>query len=148
LSNLVATAGRLPMRFMAKIHVQPDGCWTWQAYTRKDGYGVYGVGSTTVYAHRFAYESIVGPIPPGMTLDHLCRVRCCVNPEHLEVVGRGENVRRGDAGIARGAQLRARTHCPKGHPYDGDNLGIRPDGSRRCRACGRDRWHARKQREA
>ena len=78
-------------------------------------------------AHRVAYELQVGPIPVGLQLDHLCRVRSCVNPAHLEPVTSAENTRRG---------LRAmKTHCPQGHPYAGENLLIRPTGQRRCRTC-------------
>lgn len=91
-------------------------------------------------AHRFAYEDIVGPILEGLTIDHLCRVRHCVNPAHLEPVTHLENVRRGNGGLN---QL-AKTHCPKGHPYDEENtyrLPSRPSG-RYCRACRRERNRA------
>lgn len=72
-----------------------DECWTWTGYTEaKSGYGRLSFGGARSYAHRVAYELAVGPIPEGLDLDHLCRVRNCVNPTHLEPVTRGENVRR------------------------------------------------------
>lgn len=96
-------------------------------------------------SHRHAYESLVGPIPGELTIDHLCRVRCCVNPDHLEPVTRGENVRRGEAGRVVAAMHRAKTHCPHGHPYDARS--VEPRGWRRCRSCRRlidqRRWRAK-----
>ena len=81
-------------------------------------------------AHRVAYGYLVGDIADGLTLDHLCRNRRCINPAHLEPVSAAENTRRGIRW-----QL-AKTHCPQGHPYAGENLITYPDGSRRaCRAC-------------
>lgn len=87
-------------------------------------------------AHRLYYELEKGPIPLGLTLDHLCRVRCCVNPEHLEPVTSVENVMRGENFFAQQAR---RTHCPKGHPYAGDNLFFSKKGERKCRLCDRAR---------
>jgi hypothetical protein len=87
------------------------------------------------YAHRLAYEGVRGPIPAGLEIDHLCRNRACREVVHLEAVTHLENVRRGRARF-NGAHERARTHCPKGHPYSGDNLFIRC-GKRYCRACSR-----------
>jgi len=84
------------------------------------------------YAHRFGYELLVGPIPTGLTLDHLCRVRTCVNPAHLEPVSIGENVLRGDTRPA--ANLK-KTHCPRGHAYDAANTYIARGGERHCRTC-------------
>lgn len=93
------------------------------------GYGNFMlVKGRAVPAHRFAYEECVGPIPPGMMIDHLCRVRRCVNPEHMEVVTNQENARRG----ARGRLV---THCPHGHEFTSENTHIRRDGRRRCRTC-------------
>lgn len=76
-------------------------CWIWQSYVNPGGYGIVSVGATTVRAHRKVYEELVGPIAEGLTLDHLCRVRSCVNPAHMEPVTRGENVRRGIAKVSR-----------------------------------------------
>ena len=89
-------------RFWGKVDLDgPDGCWLWTASTDKDGYGQFGVGSqidgtaTMAKSHRWAHEHLVGPIPEGLQIDHLCRVRSCVNPGHLEPVTNRENLRRG-----------------------------------------------------
>jgi hypothetical protein len=83
-------------------------------------------------AHRWAYEYSIGPIPEHLELDHLCRSRNCVNPEHLEAVTHLENMGRGIS------HQKAKTHCPKGHPYSGENLYVAPsNGKRYCRECTR-----------
>jgi hypothetical protein len=118
-------------RAWAKIE-QTDTCWNWTGYVgSRDGYAQIWIGPGTrkAQAHRFVYELLVGPIPEGMQLDHLCRVRHCVNPEHLEPVTQQENVRRGMKG-------RMVTHCLQGHPYDDANTYIKSNGCRYCRACG------------
>lgn len=81
-------------RFEAKTAKQPAGCWIWQGRPAVTGYGVMSVNDVVQLAHRLSYELYVGPIPAGLTIDHLCRVRLCVNPSHLEVVTRAENTRR------------------------------------------------------
>lgn len=135
---------RLPSRFWSKVSLEPNtGCWLWTGTLRNgDGYGCFRLSKKDfgtrrlVQAHRLCYQQLVGPIPTGLTLDHLCRARRCVNPAHLEPVTNAENIGRGNAGW-RGAK----THCPKGHPYAGDNLITRPQRSgakgfsRECREC-------------
>ena len=121
-------------RFLAKIVAYPHGCHIWQAYTDTDGYGRFKVNGRMVNSHRFAYELFVGPIPAGLQIDHLCRARNCVNPAHMEPVTTQENTLRGDSG----KHHAVKTHCPQGHPYAGENLYVRPDGRRKCRACQRD----------
>lgn len=106
-------------------------CWVWQAGRFDNGYGAFGVNRVNRGAHRVAYEWLVGPIPAGMTLDHLCRVRHCVNPAHLEPVSRGENVLRGEG---RSAENARKTHCKRGHPLSGDNVRL-SGGGRTCRTC-------------
>jgi hypothetical protein len=123
--------------------VDPEsGCWLWRKHVNNNGYGLKrvpcscGEGRRAVLAHRFVYELFVGPIPEGLHLDHLCRVRHCVNPSHLEPVTTRENTIRGVGPTAVNA---AATHCHLGHPFAGDNLIVRADGSRRCRTCNRAR---------
>lgn len=123
-------------RFFAKVN-KTDACWLWTASLNNRGYGQFGVGRRLVLAHRWSYEWHNGPIPAGLHLDHLCRVRNCVRPDHLEPVTNRENNRRGDTG----AHERAKTHCPQGHPYDETNTYSTPgvENSRACRECMRRR---------
>lgn len=124
-------------------HIEKDdqGCWLWTAATRT-GYGTTHIGSRTsgdrrqVMVHRLTYELLVGPIPEGLDLDHLCRVRRCVNPFHLEPVTRRENLLRGEGLTASKA---AQTHCIHGHAFTPRNTRIRKNGTRTCVACARDR---------
>lgn len=98
-------------RFTDKwMPVPESGCWVWTDEDNHSGYGVFWDGKRSWMAHRFSYEHFVGPIPEGLTLDHLCRVRCCVNPKHLEPVTIQENVRRGagPGGILHPSQRSAR----------------------------------------
>lgn len=121
-------------RFIEKIAWPEDAeeCWLWTASIHPTGYGQFQLGR----AHRVAYELRNGPIPDGLTLDHLCRVRNCVNPDHLEPVTRKVNILRG---MGLSAQRARQTHCTRGHPFDEANTHIRPNGTRRCRACDRAR---------
>ncbi len=109
-------------RFWAKV-TKTETCWIWNgAKASKYGHGKFG----KMKAHRWAYEDAIGPIPEGLTIDHLCRVPACVNPAHLEPVTLAENLRRQGA---------AKTHCPQGHPLSGPNLYRDPSGFRHCRIC-------------
>jgi hypothetical protein len=124
-------------RFMDKVSPEPNsGCWLWTGGVRCGGYGQLWSGGKQVVAHRFAYEQFVGPIPSGLTLDHLCRVRCCVNPRHLEPVTQKENVLRG---FGPTAENKRTTHCQQGHEYTPENTLIIAGVSRRCRTCNRKR---------
>lgn len=123
---------RLPMDLRGKIESlvskEPmSGCWLWIGSTSSLGYGhVFDSNNPKVKflsAHRASYEAFRGPIPEGLTLDHLCRVRCCVNPWHLEPVTQAENVYRG---IGLTARHHRKTHCDKGHPLAGHNLALTP----------------------
>lgn len=121
-------------RFWEKVQ-KTDGCWEWLAAKNRWGYGVFYGGERAEQAHRFAYRTLIGPIPEGLTIDHLCRNPGCVNPAHLEPVTQRENVLRGETRTAANA---AKTHCPQGHPYDEENTYLAPSGSRICRACQRE----------
>ncbi len=112
-----------------------SGCWLWQAAISRNGYARIDIDNVAWYAHRLAYEVFKEPIPKHLEIDHLCRVRHCVNPEHLEAVTAKENSRRGDTGL----HNKAKTHCPRGHEYSGENLHINSKGERLCRACNRIR---------
>lgn len=125
-------------RFYAKIAPPNErGCMLWLAYTDPDGYGRFRVGGTAGEmrrAHRVSYTLAYGPIPEGLTLDHLCRVRHCIAPEHLEAVTNAENVRRGRLNDWQ----RVKTHCPRGHAYTEENTSWWK-GRRSCRTCHRER---------
>ncbi len=108
-----------------------ESCWLWTAGCNRGGYGQLSWDGRMVVVHRKVYELMVGEIPPGLVVDHLCRVRHCCNPDHLEVVTFRENVLRGGAPTAANAQ---KTHCPRGHRYDGRAEGGR---ERFCRTCRR-----------
>ena len=124
-------------RFDAKYEINANGCWIWQGFLDRDGYGQFWINGKCAAAHRAAYELHVGPIANELEIDHLCRVRNCVNWRHLEAVSHLENMRRGgwaNTGIVAGARTAAKTHCPQSHPYQGENLYIHPTtGGRRCR---------------
>lgn len=131
-------------RFWEKVMPVPwSGCWVWIAACNKGGYGSFDHQT----AHRYSYEMHKGPVPSGLVLDHLCRVKCCVNPDHLEPVTQKENVKRGTLAEAQSARGSAVTHCPQGHPYSGANLYVGAHG-RMCRTCHREksrkRYHAQR----
>ena len=107
-------------------------CWIWQGYKR-DGYGQIVVNNKQEQAHRIVYQLLCGKIPKGLVLDHLCRDRLCVNPDHLEPVTNKENIMRGIGLTAKNAK---KTNCPKGHAYTKENTRI-SKGKRYCNDCGK-----------
>jgi hypothetical protein len=129
-----ARVGRatLEERFWSKVErVEGDSCWKWLGGKNSQKYGAFFIDGRNWPAHRISYELVVGEIPEGLVLDHLCRNTSCVNPAHLEPVTNAENVLRGE-GVT--AANRRKTHCPMGHPYSEPNTGVSA-GKRYCRAC-------------
>jgi hypothetical protein len=126
----------LPRQFLSKIAFEPNsGCWLWEGAQNTTGYANFWFEKRSHTAHRFLYERLFGP-QLGLEIDHLCRMRCCVNPDHLEPVTTEENQRRR---IGLGAANRKKTTCRKGHELAGDNLEVLtlPGGGkkRRCIIC-------------
>lgn len=116
-------------RLMQFVSPEPtSGCWLWTGCVTPKGYGQFWLGAKA-WAHRVAFELFRGPIPQGMQIDHKCRVRCCVNPEHLEPVTLQENVSRGNVGWRASEEV-----CGNGHIYGAAPLRAK-DGSRMCREC-------------
>ena len=126
-------------RFWARVDVgHPLGCWMWD---NESGYGRFKTTAKNDLAHRYAYELLVGPIPDGLHIDHLCRNPQCVNPDHLEPVTMRENLMRAHSPIKLNAAKKA---CLRGHPFDEQNTLIDCDGYRQCRTCRRLRQRARR----
>jgi len=151
------TGTRAPLEERFWRYVAPDpnsGCWLWMG-AASVGYGVLhdqDKGSNgLILAHRVSYLLHKGPIPPGLEIDHRCRMRCCVNPDHLEAVTHKENCARGIAVQRVREYNRAITHCPAGHEYSAENtyLAVRRNGgtSRHCRACAKARGPAQNKRK-
>ena len=119
--------------FHNKIMPEPNsGCWLWTGALNNKGYGVFHINGKMRLAHRVAWEVDNGSVPAGLEIDHLCRTRSCVNPQHMEAVTHHENVLRG--GNAH------KQFCKRGHPLSGHNLNLGTDGSRQCRACAHIRY--------
>lgn len=123
-------------RIEQKYIPEPNsGCWLWTGALSTGGYGMIGTNKKVRYAHKLLFEEKFGPVPEGLELDHLCRVRGCVNPDHLEAVTRRENIMRG---IGPSAMQAKQTHCKNGHPLSGENL-VTNKGKygpmRQCKTC-------------
>lgn len=129
--QIKARAGKLRARVQQHSIPEPNtGCWLWIGAVLKNGYGVASRDGRSALAHRVSYEAHIGPIPDGMHLDHLCRMRCCVNPDHLEPVTPAENLRRGEG-------QKPHAVCRRGHPMTPDNLVYDNGHIRRCATCSR-----------
>lgn len=124
---------KIPGWFSSRVaSFTPGTCWEWTGALSKGRYGQIPRRIGTRKAHRFIYELLRGPIPEGMTIDHLCKCTRCVNPAHMEVVSAQENVLRSDC---LGMQNKRKTHCCRGHELAGRNLIIQRTGKRNCREC-------------
>lgn len=133
-------------RVMARVVVDGGGCWVFTGKPSPRGYGKVNVYATEEgdertprLVHRVVYEAKVGPIPVGLTLDHLCANTMCVNPAHLEPVTAAENTRRQwrDGRANAGVRQREKTHCRHGHEFSPGNTYVKPSGERCCRTCRR-----------
>lgn len=125
-------------RFLAKIR-KTETCWQWTAATQSRGYGCFGLEGRVVLAHRVAYELFIGPIPEGLTIDHTCRNKLCVRPDHLQAITNALNNRR------RGLAARSTPNYPCGHPRDEGNTLVKTRGGRECRTCDRNRTRSRRE---
>lgn len=120
-------------RFWSKIDLDFEtGCWNWSSSLNRNGYGEFWFNGTSVRAHRFSFELLKSKILHGLQLDHLCRNRKCVNPNHLEAVTNHENVIRG---IGPTAKNYSKTHCESGHEFTKENTYLKKHGGRECRTC-------------
>lgn len=127
----------LPTRITSRIAVPRPDCWIWQGAT-DHGYGRVWIDGKAKRVHRLVWEALYGPIPEGLQLDHICRVRMCCNPAHLDLVTALENSQRAKPfrTVVKRVPLPDRSHCSQGHPLDGGNL-IKQGGEWRCRECRR-----------
>ncbi len=144
MTDILSRISELERVFWSKVDKRgPNGCWMWTGGTGGSGYGRIYVGRREVaWAHRLSHELHKGAVPEGLQVDHLCRNKVCVNPDHLEAVTSRENTLRG---VGPSAQNARKTHCRRGHPLAGDNLALLHKRSasgetravRKCRACHR-----------
>lgn len=118
---------------LARFSVVETGCWIWNGPIDDNGYGRQG----KLLAHRLLFEITEGPICKGRELDHTCRVRACVNPDHLDPVTHAENVRRGIVGEVNRERQLSKTHCKRGHEFTPENTGRDHRGDRYCKKCQR-----------
>ena len=128
-------------RFMNSVKVVSNKCWIWTGNIRSYRYGVFWLNGKRVVAHRLMHEWLVGPIPDKYSVHHICENKLCVNPEHLRAMSESEHYH---VHPSRQTQKK-KTHCPKGHPYSGDNLVVRQGKkggeARICRTCRRASWN-------
>jgi hypothetical protein len=131
--TLLEEANKNFERFKAYVKVVETDCWLWQSTKTRNGYAQFRVNGKRWLAHRWIFLRTIGPIPHGLELDHLCRVRNCVNPLHLEPITHSENVKRGNNSLRLFSQLNI---CRRGHPLEGSNVMLdKKRGSRRCKIC-------------
>lgn len=121
-------------RFWSYVE-KTDDCWAWTGGKGPGGYGAFRFKGKQLRAHRYAYELEHGQVPDGLVLDHLCRNRSCVRPDHLEPVTQRENILRGEGAAADNAR---KTHCNRGHEFTELNTYVNKNGGRVCRTCVRE----------
>ena len=126
--------------FLERVLIAPfSTCWEWLG-GKRSGYGRFRLNQRKqISAHRFSWEMHVGPIPPGLVLDHVCRNRGCVNPAHLRIVTAAANTLM-PGSRATGALNKDKTHCKHGHEFNGQNTGWNKYGNRWCKSCNRERY--------
>ena len=122
----------LPEQVLSNILVDASGCLLWQGSLAAKGYAQTMINRKNIRVHRLVYENINGPIPKGLTIDHLCRVRHCVNSRHMEAVTSKINILRGVGPTAQNAR---KTHCCRGHEFTDENTHISPQPARVCLTC-------------
>lgn len=125
-------------RFWSRVG-KTNNCWLWTGGQKGAGYGRFSFKSEDILAHRFSYELFKGEIPIELEIDHLCRVRNCVNPDHLEAVTRKVNVLRGDSFSATNSK---KTHCKQGHEFTPENT-YQYSKQRKCKTCTKERLMSR-----
>ena len=144
LKSVLAEATGSRQKFLSPVlKVDGKGCWIWNQKLSREGYGCSRLGGETVWVHRFVYDRLIGPVPRGKVLDHLCGRKACCNPEHLEPVTARENVIRGGG---RGGVNFRKTRCVHGHEFTKENTKI-IQGRRRCAECARRRsreWYRKR----
>lgn len=124
-------------RYKSRCQVDQNGCWLFHGFIHPTGYALTSYRGKQTRAHRAMYMAAKGPIPDGMHVCHTCDVRHCINPDHLWIGTRSDNMRDMHAKY-RGPQ-QTKTHCPRGHPYDEENTYLTPEGFRNCKMCSRIR---------
>jgi HNH endonuclease len=122
-------------RFFKHVFPEPNtGCWLWGGMWNQDGYAVFSDGNKKVSAHRKAYKKFKGLIPNDLEIDHKCRVRCCVNPDHLRLLTHTDNTALSIHSKETHRNGR-KTFCPRGHLFDEANTFFEKNGARKCRTC-------------
>ncbi len=134
---------------MSRVQPQPDGCWFWTGGKFANGYGMFQLQGKLRRVHRLSYVWTRGELPEGLQIDHICKVKLCVNPTHMEAVTLAENVRRSNGW---GGIESRKTHCVNGHPFSGDNLRPRIQYGkvvgRTCRSCARATYQRQRAKKA
>lgn len=141
--SALAAYAQLPENLLARLEVQPNGCWLWTGGVKSGGYVNYRVNGVSTLGHRFVYETLFGPVPDGLEIDHTCHNgtgcpggacvhRRCLNPDHLEAVTHRVNTLRGNGPFADRAR---QTHCIRGHEFNEKNTYVRKNGTRWCLMC-------------